>query len=288
MKSFFLKVCLILLSLIHTFCLPYQGQIERDRARVLAGFPASEITVKVQGRDIHYADTGGSGPAVVFIHGSPGSWDAFANLMSDEVLLKKFRMLSIDRPGFGLSEKGKYEISLQRQAALIQPVIATVKGPLILVGHSFGGAVIARYAVDYPDSVSALIFVAASVDPDLEKVTWYQTVGSWTAVRWILPVDLDTSIQEILPLKGELEKILPLWNTIHVPAFIIQGEDDDLVPAANADFLRKKLNRGPVNTVMAPGLGHFIPWSNPELIKTELLRAAEILSKRTEITEVKP
>lgn len=55
-------------------------------------------------RTIHYIETGKADmPTLVFVHGSPGSWDAYKNYLSDTVLLQNFRMIAPDRPGFGYS-----------------------------------------------------------------------------------------------------------------------------------------------------------------------------------------
>jgi pimeloyl-ACP methyl ester carboxylesterase len=79
------------------------------------------------------------------------------------------------------------------------------------------------------------------------------------------------SNQEILPLKGELEKMLPLWATIRVPVIVIQGEDDPLVPAGNASFAKRMLVNAPVTIQMIPRMNHFIPWSRPDLIRDAIL-----------------
>jgi pimeloyl-ACP methyl ester carboxylesterase len=88
--------------------------------------------------------------------------------------------------------------------------------------------------------------------------------------QW-LPTELDVSNQEILPLKGELEKMLPLWATIRVPVIVIQGEDDPLVPAGNASFAKRMLVNAPVTIQMIPRMNHFIPWSRPDLIRDAIL-----------------
>ena len=46
---------------------------------------------------------------------------------------------------------------------------------IMLIGHSLGGPVIARMAMDYPDAYQGLIFVAASIDPEMEKEEWYRS-----------------------------------------------------------------------------------------------------------------
>jgi pimeloyl-ACP methyl ester carboxylesterase len=222
------------------------------------------------GRRIHYAAMGADTlPMVVFVHGSPGSWDAFISFFKDSTLYKKARIVSVDRPGFGKSGYGKVETSLQQQAALLMPVLKTNKSSIlpILVGHSLGGPVVSRMAMDYPTLVGGLVLVAPSIDPELEKWEWYRHVGDFFLLRAIIPKELDVSNQEILPLKEELTLMLPMWATIRVPVSVIQGEKDKLVPPGNAGFARKMLVDAPVNIWMIPEMNHFIPWSRPDLIR---------------------
>src|SRR6478736_6621802 len=103
-------------------------------------------------------------PLVIFIHGSPGSLPDYLDFLADTVLLKKAEMISVDRPGFGESNYGYAEPSLAKQAALLKPILEQNKHqrPVILVGHSLGGPVIGRMAMDYPELIDGLIFVAGS------------------------------------------------------------------------------------------------------------------------------
>ncbi len=107
--------------------------------------------------------------------------------------------MSVDRPGFGKSNLGRPERSLQRQAASIAPVLQNNNAAkrAILVGHSLGGPLIVRLAIDYPELVGGLILVAPSVDPALEPKEWYRKVGNFALVRPLLPVEIDVSNQEI-------------------------------------------------------------------------------------------
>jgi pimeloyl-ACP methyl ester carboxylesterase len=61
--------------------------------------------------------------------------------------------------------------------------------------------------------------------------------------------------------------MLPLWSKITCPVTLIQGQRDSLVPAANADFGKKMLVNAPTNLVLVADMDHFVPWSNPELIR---------------------
>ena len=120
---------------------------------------------------MHYAQSGNDTfPTIVFVHRSPGSWNAFSKYMKDKELLDKYRMVSIDRPGFGNSDFGKAE-PLEEQSALISPLFNDWKNgkPIYLVGHSLGGPLIIQLYADNPGLVDGLVLLAASVDPAEEK-----------------------------------------------------------------------------------------------------------------------
>jgi pimeloyl-ACP methyl ester carboxylesterase len=234
----------------------------------------------LNGRKIHYAAMGADTlPMVVFVHGSPGSWDAFISFFKDTTLYKKARIVSVDRPGFGKSGYGKVEASLQEQAALLMPILRTNQSATLplLVGHSLGGPVVSRMAMDYPHLVGGLVLVAPSIDPALEKWEWYRYVGDFFLFRAIIPKELDVSNQEILPLKKELAGMLPMWASIRVPVTVIQGDKDRLVPPGNASFARKMLVNAPTTVWMVPEMNHFIPWSRPELIRQAILQQLQSL-----------
>tara|TARA_R110000868_G_scaffold304437_10_gene565130 strand:- start:2976 stop:3374 length:399 start_codon:yes stop_codon:yes gene_type:complete len=79
--------------------------------------------LQFKGRNIHYVSIGDtSNQTVLFVHGSPGSWDNFLGFLSDTSLLKNFHMIAVDRPGFGKSGNGIPEKSLEQQAASISKV----------------------------------------------------------------------------------------------------------------------------------------------------------------------
>jgi pimeloyl-ACP methyl ester carboxylesterase len=133
--------------------------------------------IQVGDSSIHYARIGvNTMPTVMFVHGSPGSWDAFISFFADSSLYNHAQLISVDRPGFGKSDSGKPERSLQAQAADIAPLLqlsqsfqtGSQQRPILVV-HSMGGPVAARIAMDYPNEVGGLILVAPSIDPALEK-----------------------------------------------------------------------------------------------------------------------
>ncbi len=223
--------------------------------------------------DIHYVAIGDTSKTkVIFVHGSPGSWDNFRRFLTDEQLLKSFRIISIDRPGYGKSDSGKPARKLSNQAKAILAVLEKENNSTknIFVGHSYGGPVIARFAIEYPELTNGLIFVAASVDPDLEKTKWFQVPVHYKVLSWILPDMLYSANEEILALKNELTILENKWNQVKVPVSVIQGTKDRLVPYENAEFLKEKLSNTKPKMVIED-INHFIPWENSHLIKQEIL-----------------
>lgn len=213
-------------------------------------------------------------PVVILVHGSPGSSNGFIDYLADAELRKIAQIVAVDRPGFGFSGFGKTERSLEKQAAALYPILKMYEAQkVVLVGHSFGGPLIARMAMDYPDLVDGLVMVAGSIDPKLEPKEWWRPVLNAPVIRWLLPPALKVANQEILPLWKELELMLPLWETITCPATIIQGESDKLVPAGNAEFAKKMLiNSEKVEMKMIPEGNHFILWSRQEYIVAEIVK----------------
>ncbi len=230
-------------------------------------------------RTINYLITGDTDkPLVVFVHGSPGSLSAFIDFMSDSLLLQKAMLISVDRPGFGSSNFGHAEPSLQKQAAMLKPMLEEYKEnrPIILVGHSLGGPLIARMAMDYPELIDGLLFVSASIDPDLEpNETWFRAPLATPFLRWILPRSFRASNDEIYKLKPELEDMLPTWKNITVPSTFVQGKEDSFVPYQNVDFARRMLVNAPVNIQLLDDVDHFIPWSHPQVIRQATLEMLE-------------
>lgn len=231
--------------------------------------------ISFEDRKIHYVAIGDtSKQTILFVHGSPGSWDNFLGFMRHPDLLNKFRIISVDRPGFGKSGNGNPERSLEQQAKLVNRVLEMeASTSTILVGHSFGGPVIAKMAIDYPENINGLVFVAASIDPELEKTKWFQIPVHYKILSWILPDMLYSTNEEIIALKKELEDLIPLWSSIDQPTSIIQGKKDKLVPYENALFGERMLTNTKPNLVIRD-INHFIPWENPDLIIQEILRVA--------------
>ena len=106
------------------------------------------------GKRMHYASVGAEEKRpVIFIHGTPGSWEAFAIYLSDARLRRNAHLVAVDRIGFGKSASEKVVTSLQTQAALLFPLVrmTTARQGALLDGHSLGAPIAVRMAMDYPE-----------------------------------------------------------------------------------------------------------------------------------------
>lgn len=224
---------------------------------------------KVKHRWIRYVETGdNTKPLVLFVHGAPGSASSFIHFLSDHTLLSQVHMISVDRPGFGYSGFGKAVISLEQQCAMIRPLLKNKQSEKlpILVGHSYGATLIARFAMDYPKEVGILLMVAPAVDPRLEKIFPVSYPADMMMFKWLMPTCLRVTNEEKLGHVAQLHRMLPFWENIVAPVTIIHGIKDILASVENADFVKKLAKNAHVRLITEPGLNHLIPWEHPDLM----------------------
>lgn len=215
-------------------------------------------------------------PMLVMVHGSPGALNAYEVYLQDSILNANMNMISVDRSGFGYSDFGIAEPSLSIQSGLIAEILKDFPNQKkILMGHSMGGPVISKLAMDFPELVDGMLMVAPSISPELEPSNTWRKVLDFPFIRWLTPDGLRVCNQEIIPLKNELETIVEGWKNIQLPITVVQGEADKLVPKENAFFAKTAMPNSKVKISMVKDGNHFILWSETELIKKELLRLLE-------------
>ncbi len=227
------------------------------------------------GRTISYLHAGDpSGPRIIYVHGSPGNARAWLDYLKSPI--PGFESIALDRPGFGQTVPADPAPSLESQAQAIEPFLVERDGRWpVLVGHSYGGTVVCRAAVDFSDRVGGLVILSGALDPALERKRWYQQVGEFWFMPGLLPRPLRNSNRELIPLRGELEKLAPQLAAIRNPTIILHGTEDDLVPVSNVDFLQRHLLSDSIREIrLFEGRNHLIPWSETEAIREAIQEVA--------------
>jgi pimeloyl-ACP methyl ester carboxylesterase len=121
------------------------------------------------------------GPAVVLLHGASGNaCDLGLDLF--DALSRRFRTLSIDRPGHGWSDRpgGAADADPARQAALIREALAGLGvREALIVAHSWSGGLALHMALDHADLVRGVVLVAAATHPwPGGRIAWHQNLAA--------------------------------------------------------------------------------------------------------------
>jgi len=149
-----------------------------------ADLPVRNLTggaraVHINGFDLWYREVGpmnlGINPAqtLVVIHGGPGMSDHYFGRTLDS-LSDRYRVVYYDQRGSGFSqirpEAGFYRFQYltDELEALRKRVIRTDR--IVLLGHSYGGLVAMKYALDHPSHVAGLILVSSMPPRDYRRL----------------------------------------------------------------------------------------------------------------------
>jgi len=243
------------------------------------GLQISFYYTEANQKGLHYAKCGSDTlPTLFFIHGSPGSWDAFKIYMMDSTLLQHFRIISIDRPGFGYSAFGT-ALHLHEQAVMIKAIIEKENNhkPLHLVGHSIGGPVIMQLAQLYPSEINSLTVLAGSISPEDEPKEYWRYLFLHTPLHVLLPGAFAPSNDEIVYFKKDLYRLDTGYAAVKMPVTFIHGDADKFVTVKNVEYGKRKLAANTdVKVIIIPEASHFIPWEHFDTIKDHLLTLAQI------------
>ncbi len=164
--------------------------------KVEAAYPPIGKAVAVGGETVHVIQEGQAGPPVLMIHGASANAREFTWTLAPR-LENTHRVFMADRPGHGYSGRPEDAHNLGVQAAQMAGVLdALAPGEkTVLVGHSFGGAVALRVALDRPDLVKALVLLApVTHEWGGGGQAWY---NSFAAPPLVGPV-----FSQLLPLVG--------------------------------------------------------------------------------------
>ncbi len=200
----------------------------------------------------------GPKPTVVLVHG------AFADASGWNDVIRK-----LVRDGYPVLAPANPLRSVQGDSAYLASILATITGPIVLVGHSYGGVLITNAATGNPN-VKALVYVAAFAPDAGDTVIGLQTMFPGTKLgleqldfrplpgggadgyvkqavfRDIFAGDLPRSTTEIMhatqrPGDGHtLQEVSgpPAWKAI--PSYYLVAKRDNLIPAEAQRFMARR------------------------------------------------
>ena len=230
-----------------------------------------------------------SSPTVVLVHGAfadSSSW----NGVVDRLLAADLRVVAAANPLRGLAA----------DAAYVAAHLSGTDGPVVLVGHSYGGAVIANAAREAAN-VAGLVFVAAFAPDEGESAADLAgrfpggTLGAALSPPVALPggtEDLsirpdafpaqfaaDVPVAEAARMAVAQRPIAaaalaeasgdPAWKTL--PSWFVYGDGDRNIPAEALAFMAERA--GSRRTVVVPGASHVVMVSHPDAV-ADLIRQA--------------
>src|SRR6185503_17283998 len=119
---------------------------------------------KLDGARIHYKSYGKGRDAIVLVHGWTCNLDNWRDQIPD--LAKRNRVIALDLPGHGQSDKPEIKYTMDLFANAIDAVMRDAKVErAVIVGHSMGTPVARQFYRKYPQKTLALILVDGSLRP---------------------------------------------------------------------------------------------------------------------------
>jgi pimeloyl-ACP methyl ester carboxylesterase len=235
---------------------------------------------EVDGLHVRYVDSGAGRP-LLLIHGLGGAIESWVNNL--DALAKEMRVIALDLPGFGYSDKPKMSYTIRFYADFVAKFVKQLGvEPLAVVGSSLGGHIACELAITHPEVVSKLVVVAPpgalpksfKGTPALKKYAMVLQAKSVAEVKKALfavdrkPVadDYAKIVFEKLAMPGAKEAFLsalmgsaraPRLNRrlskIRAPTMVLWGKDDIMIPAKYVEpFVGMKNSR----IVLLENCGH--------------------------------
>ena len=143
-----------------------------------------------------------------------------------------------------------------------------------MVSHSYGGGVAEQVLLDFPKYIKHNIFISPTLSPNLQGAKWYNKVVRRT--KFLFPRAIKSSNIEMLGLQESLlinEKRLADINT---PITYFQGNKDWLVPKETVEYFKERVKSDKVKYIIMPEESHFILWTHPDKVLSELFKLIEI------------
>jgi len=223
----------------------------------------NETNTTLDGVEIAYAEAGPPADqaktTVLYVHGNLGSYRWFSEVME----IPGLRTLALDMPNFGRSGRIESHSITGYAAHVVRFIQAIAGGPVVLVGHSLGGAVSMAVATSRPDLVRGLVLVDSAAPEGLQTpVAYHPAIEAYredeaqlrAALKTVVPtLDddawFDRLVEDARRMKGEayvghavelgLADFSATTSNYTGPALVVRGGMDLLITAEMAERTAK-------------------------------------------------
>lgn len=246
----------------------------------------------------------GCGEPVVLLHSSASSSAQWRGLTA--LLENRFHILAPDLYGYGdtAAWPGQSPLTLADEAALVAASLTHCRGPVHLVGHSYGGAVALRVALDHADKLRSLTLIEpvafhllqspiATDRPLMDEihgvaeavwnaaargdywggmarfVDYWNGPGAWSKMKDANRRALAPRIVKVaVDFAAAFREVTPLeaYRWLDLPSLILWGERSPAPTRRIAELLASTLPQN--RYAVIPGAGHMAPLTHPDAVGT--------------------
>ncbi len=256
---------------------------------------AIKSVVLPTGVRLPYVEQGGrAGVPVLFLHGTSDSWRSFETVLPD--LPDWMRAIAVTQRGHGDADRpatGYHTQDFAGDVAALMDALGIEKA--IIVGHSMGGSIAQRFAIDHPARMLGLVLIGARaswhrhpavlalgeavatlsdpVDPDFVREFQLSTLA-----RPMSPAYLDAVVAESLKLPARVwrasfaECVFQADHTaelgcIAAPTLLMCGGRDDFARDEQDTLVAAIAG---ASLLIYPDAGHALHWEEPKRFAADL------------------
>lgn len=259
---------------------------------------------------------GGNDDTVVLLHGLNGVLEDFTGALIDR-LAEDHEVVALDRPGYGYTERPDPTLSrMDRQAAWLEDLLDELDvEDALVVGHSLGGGLATRYALEHPDRVRGLVLLAPYLYPNHAPPDLLHSLPDLPIVRevfahlFLVPVgrplakklaassfepepmppsyvhlwaDLSLRPSQFLTVMDEARHlddaasgIQARYRELEVPTLVLTGDEDRLVDP-DEHARRFHAEVPEIWLRTIEGAGHMLPWTQPYQVVAAIEEVAHL------------